>query len=197
MPLIESSSLNDSRIVNDVTALVLPVMKSLRDPSCMINDAKLIKNMGLKLSLVLSTMENYFHSAGRCGTQFGRNGLESWYEILLVVTRWYLHIIFKCSSLCSVSDKPYGPVHVCLSVCLLRFSYQLGNSHDTGSLVEYIVTTVGARIIVGNIAATVWTEYIVGTHWCNSGNPGILLSHNNDPGSYYCNKDLGYHCWVW
>jgi hypothetical protein len=111
----------------------------------------------------------------------------------------------------------FGPVHVCLSC----FSYDLGNPHDLGSLLEHTVVTMGTEVIIGTQCyATMTTKAIVGTHCyttigtnvtvgiycCNNQSQGhywgmllqwelsSMLAHYNNLKSHYHNNDLQYHC---
>jgi hypothetical protein len=87
-------------------------------------------------------------------------------------------LAFRSSSRSSVSEEHLmSPAHVCLSVCLSRFSYEFCNLHYRKSLLEHTV-------------ATMWIKVIVGTCFCNNMNRAIVGSHlcNNDPESRYCNN---------
>lgn len=105
------------------------------------NDAKTSKNLGLKYSLVLLTMENYFHSAVRSNTQVERNELESRYEGLLIVNR--------------------------PNLCILRRSSrsQLGGEHITGFSVSVRCLFLRNWVIGGiRFCKTIGTIIIVGAH---------------------------------
>jgi hypothetical protein len=55
--------------------------------------------------------------------------------------------IYEASARSSVSEEHLvGPVHVCTS----RTSYELGNPHDPGSLVEHAIASMGIYVTVGS-----------------------------------------------
>jgi hypothetical protein len=58
-----------------------------------------------------------------------------------------------------------------MSARLSRFSYELDNPHDPGSLFKIIFATIGTEVIGIQCYATMGTEAIVGTHCYINGNP--------------------------
>jgi hypothetical protein len=168
-------------VVSDTMAAAAPLCNPPRDPSCAINGAKLGKNVRLKVCLVFLTVEDYFRSSGQSGMQVDRDGHGSWPEVLLIVTRWYLHIILSVLNAVAQARntswaRPYLPV---------AFFLDPGNSHQViGGTHCY---DSGTRFFV-EIFATLGTKVIVGKR-CNRGSRGscwfttvtrdIIITFNN------------------
>jgi hypothetical protein len=90
--------------------------------------------------------------------------------------------VFQRSSCSSISEEHVmGPF---MSVCVSRFSYDLGHPHDSESFMKNIVATVGTEVFVGTYGrGTIRTEEAVGTHCYATMETHVCGSRNR------------HHCW--